>query len=170
MQDLNFPREYAFDLRETGEGTEVFDPQRRRHVLLTPEEWVRQHLVRHLIEDLGFPGGRTAVETGFSHQGMQQRADIICYDRQGEPLLMAECKAPDVKIRQNAFDQIARYNESVQAYCLVVTNGLAHYCYVIDRDERRYDFLDRIPKYEELESRDTQAGQEKNGADRKAEG
>lgn len=152
MQELNFPRRYAFELRESEAGSEVFDTQRRRYVVVTPEEWVRQHLVRHLVEDLGYPGGRTAVETGFTHQGIQQRADVICYDRKGSPLLMAECKAPDVKIRQNVFDQIARYNESVDAGCLVVTNGMTHYCYAIDRDKGRYEFLDRIPRYVELET------------------
>jgi hypothetical protein len=156
MQALNFPRAYDFDLRESEAGTEVFDTQRRRHVLVTPEEWVRQHLVRYLVEDLGFPAGLVAVETGFTHRGTQHRADVICHDRQGKPLLMAECKAPEVKLRQNAFDQIARYNQSVEAYCLVVTNGLTHYCYVIDREQQNYRFLDRIPSYEEVASRDLQ--------------
>ena len=117
---------------------------------LTPEEWVRQNLVRHLVQDLGFPAGRTAVESGFSHRGVQHRADVIVYDRSGEPVLMAECKAPDVKIKQEAFDQVARYNTSVGADYLVVTNGITHYCYALDRKERSYRFLRSLPRYEDL--------------------
>ncbi len=150
MQPLNFPRQYAFDIRTSGEKSTIFDPLRRKHVRLTPEEWVRQNLVQYLIQDLGFPVGRTAIETGFTHQGIQHRADVIVYDRQGKPVLVAECKAPDVKIKQDVFDQIARYNTSVQANYLVVTNGLTHYCYVIDREKRTYRFLDQLPRYEDL--------------------
>ena len=153
MQSLNFPRAYGFDIRESDRGANIFDPLRRRFVLATPEEWVRLNLVQHLIQDLGYPGGRTAVETGFSYRGAQHRADVIVYDRQGKAVLMAECKAPEVKIRQAVFDQIARYNTSVKADCLVVTNGLTHYCYEIDRELKTYRFLDRLPKYEELETR-----------------
>ena len=81
------------------------------------------------------------------------KADVIVYDHQGKPVLMAECKAPEVKIRQAVFDQIARYNTAVMADCLLVTNGLAHYCYEIDRELRTYHFLDRLPTYDELVTR-----------------
>lgn len=150
MQPLNFPPDYAFDIRTSGGKSTIFDPLRRKHVRLTPEEWVRQNLVQYLIQDLGFPVGLTAIETGFTHQGIQHRADMIVYDRGGNPVLMAECKAPDVKIKQDVFDQIARYNTSVQANYLVVTNGLTHYCYVLNREERTYRFLDQLPRYQDL--------------------
>jgi predicted type IV restriction endonuclease len=150
MHQLNFPQHFDFDIRDTEGKDYIFDPLRRKYVRLTPEEWVRQHLIQYLTQDLGFPAGRTAIESGFSHQGILHRADLIVHNRQGKPVLMAECKAPEVKLNQNAFDQIARYNTSVQADCLVVTNGLTHYCYVLDRGEKTYRFLEQLPKYEEL--------------------
>jgi len=149
MRSLNFP-EYGFDIRTDDGKAVIFDPLRRKYVRLTPEEWVRQHLLRHLVQDLGFPQGRTAVETGFTYQGLPYRADVIVYNRQGTPLLMAECKAPDVRINQSAFDQIAWYNREVQAEYLLVTNGLDHYCFVIDRERKTYRFLEKLPRYEEL--------------------
>ena len=128
----------------------VLDPLRQKYVTLTPEEWVRLHFVQYLIQDLGFPQGRTAIETGFVFQRMQCRVDVLVYDKQGKPVLMGECKAPDVKIRQRAFDQIGRYNTAVKATCLVVTNGLEHYCCVVDRAQNTYQFLDALPRYEAL--------------------
>ena len=149
MQSLNFP-DYEFDIRTDDRKPVIFDAQRRKYVRLTPEEWVRQHLVRHLLQDLGFPRGRTAIETGFSYQGMHYRADVVVYGQKGNPILMAECKAPDVKIVQRTFDQVAWYNKAVGARYLLVTNGLGHYCFVVDRERRTYEFLEKLPRYEEL--------------------
>ena len=149
MRSLNFP-EYAFDIRTDDGKAVIFDPFRRKYVRLTPEEWVRQHLICHLVQDLGFPKGRTAVETGFTYQGLPYRADVIVYNRQGVPLLMAECKSPDVRINQRTFDQVAWYNREVQAEYLLVTNGLDHYCFAIDRERKTYRFLEKLPRYEEL--------------------
>ncbi len=150
MQRLNFPSAYAFDLREVDGHREILDPLRRKYVRLTPEEWVRQNLVQYLIADLGYPRGLTAIEKGIDLHGKPFRADVIVYDRQGQAVLMAECKEPAVAIGQDTFDQIAVYNRVVQARCLVVSNGLVHYCYAIDREKEEYRFLDRVPRYEEL--------------------
>ena len=153
MQRLNFPIAPSFEV-EVRDGREmILDTLRQKFVALTPEEWVRQHFVRYLIDGLGFPGGRTAVETGFVFQGMQCRADVLVYDRQGKALLMGECKAPGVKLTQQTFDQIGRYNTVVQADYLVVTNGLQHYCCAIDRAANTYRFLDAVPRYEDILSR-----------------
>ena len=151
MRRLNFPTEYTFDLREIDGHREILDPLRRKYVRLTPEEWVRQHLVRYLTSELGYPRGLTAVEKGINLHGKPFRADIIVYDNQGRAVLMAECKEPDVGIRQETFDQIAVYNRVVQARCLLVSNGLDHYCYAIDREREEYRFLDRVPRYEEFD-------------------
>ena len=151
MTPLNFPQHFDFDIRDAKGKDYIFDPLRRKYVRLTPEEWVRQHLVTYLIQDLGYPSGRTAIESGFTHQGALHRADVIVHNRQGEPVLMAECKEPEVAIRQETFDQIAVYNRVVQARCLLVSNGLVHYCYAIDRNREEYRFLDRVPRYEELQ-------------------
>lgn len=149
LAPLNFPS-CAFDI-QTKDGKEmILDSIRKKYVRLTPEEWVRQHFVQYLIQELGYPQGLTAIETGFVFQGMQCRADVLVHDRHGKAVLMGECKAPDVKIKQNVFDQIGRYNTVVKATYLVVTNGMQHYCCRIDREQNQYRFLEALPRYEDL--------------------
>ena len=149
LAPLNFPS-YAFDFQTEDAKEMILDSIRRKYVRLTPEEWVRQNFVQYLIQELGYPQGLTAIETGFVFQGMQCRADVLVHDRQGEAGLMGECKAPDVKIKQNVFDQIGRYNTVVKATYLVVTNGMQHYCCRIDREQNQYRFLEALPRYEDL--------------------
>jgi hypothetical protein len=141
MQALNLPA-YDFQIRRDGERAMIFDPVRQKYV--------REHFVQYLIHERGFPRALLALEMGFTYQRMARRADVVAYDRQGKPLLMAECKAPDVEIRQAAFDQVARYNTVVEARYLVVTNGLVHYCCAIDRAAHTYRFLDELPAYAAL--------------------
>ena len=150
MQHLNFPSAYPFDIREVEGKRNILDPLRRKYVRLTPEEWVRQNLVQYLIVDLGYPRGLTSIEKGIDLHGKPFRADVIVHDRHGQAVLMAECKEPSVRISQDTFDQIAVYNRVVQARCLLVSNGLDHYCYAIDGGKEEYRFLDRVPRYEEL--------------------
>lgn len=146
---LNLPA-YGAQVRMEGEKAMIFDPLRRKYVRLTPEEWVRQHFVQFMIRERGYPKALIAVEMGFTYQKMGRRADVVVHDRKGQPLLMVECKAPDVEVRQATFDQVARYNMVVQARYLVVTNGLVHYCCRLDRTQHTYHFLDDLPRYEEL--------------------
>ena len=150
LQDLNFPA-YDFRRDERDGKAVIFDPVRRQWVRLTPEEWVRQHLVQHLIQDRDVPAGLVAVEKAFPFEGRTWRADVVVHDRRdGRPLLVAECKAPRVEVIQDAFDQVARYNRVAGARCLVVTNGQAHYCCRREADDGTYRFLDHLPTYEEL--------------------
>ncbi len=146
---LNLPP-YDFLVREIDGKAMIFDPVRKKYVRLTPEEWVRQHVVQYLIRDRGVPPGLVAIEAAFTYARMPRRADVIVHDRSGRPLLMVECKAPDVEIRQAAFDQVARYNTVVRAQYLMVTNGLVHYCCRIDHSAGTYHFLDALPRYEAL--------------------
>jgi len=149
MYALNLPA-YDFTIRQIDGKEMILDPVRRKYVRLTPEEWVRQHFVQYLVREQGVPAALVAVEMGFAYQGMQRRADVVVYDRQGRPLMMVECKAPDVAVRQDVLDQVARYNKVVQARYLVVTNGLIHYCCVLDREAHTYRFLEALPRYEAL--------------------
>lgn len=149
MDSLNLP-EYDFTFQGVGETRMIFDPVRRRYVALTPEEWVRQHFVQFLIRERGVPRGLVAIEPEFKYNGMSRRADVVVYGRNGKPVLAGECKAPEVEIRQAAFDQLARYNTIVQAKYLVVTNGIVHYCCRVDRANGTYAFLDDLPPYDEL--------------------
>ena len=149
LPDLNLPP-YDFKIREDGGKAMIFDPIRRKYVRLTPEEWVRQHFVQYLVQDLGTPPALVAIEGGFTYQGMPRRADVVVHDRRGQPLLMVECKAPSVEVRQATFNQVARYNKVVRARYLVVTNGQVHYACLLDREQHTYRFLDDLPSYDEL--------------------
>lgn len=149
MQRLNLPA-YDVAIRDERGKAMIFDPVRQKYVRLTPEEWVRQHFVQFLVQEQGVPRALVAVEMAFTYQGMARRADVVVHDRQGQPLMMVECKAPEVEIRQDVFDQVARYNRVVRARYLVVTNGLIHYCAALDPEHHTYRFLDALPCYEEL--------------------
>jgi len=149
VETLNLPT-YDFRIEERTNGRVVYDPIRQTYVRLTPEEWVRQHFVQYLIQEQGVPAGLVAIEAGFQYQGQPRRADILAHDRQGDPLLLVECKAPRVSIGQDAFDQGAGYNLVLGAPFLVVTNGKMHYACRIDFDDRSYTFLDDLPRYADL--------------------
>lgn len=149
METLNLPA-YDFSTRQKGDRTFIYDAIRQKYVRLTPEEWVRQHFVQYLIQARGVPRGLVVIEHRFTYQGMPRRADIVVHDRQGQPLLMTECKAPEVAIQQETFDQVARYNRVIQARYLIVTNGFDHYCCRIDYETRGYEFLEEVPPYEDL--------------------
>ena len=150
MQTLNLPKADLKIDRNGGRPT-VFDPLRRRHVVLTPEEWVRQHFVRFLQDCRHFPAGAIANEVTVELNGMRKRCDTLVYGPHAEPLMIVEYKAPSVSITQQVFDQICRYNMQLRVRWLVVSNGLQHYCCRIDYRQMTYDFLNDIPCYGELE-------------------
>ncbi len=147
MQQLNFPV-YQFKLRKNGIVNEIFDSFRKKYVVLTPEEWVRQHMLQFLVKERSFPASLIAVEMGLKYNQMQKRADILAYDKQGAPYLLVECKAPEVKITQETFHQIARYNMTFKVKYLVVTNGLNHFCCLMDYSNNTFQYLETIPVFE----------------------
>ena len=128
----------------------IYDSLRKKYVALTPEEWVRQHFVSYLTGWLGYPPGLIRVEAAFRLNSMLRRADILVHDRAGEPVLIVECKAPEVKITQEVFDQIINYNFSYEVRYLVVTNGIVHFAAKIDSARRSFILLDHIPDYETI--------------------
>ncbi len=147
---LNFPRTYDFTTRTVDGRREILDGLRRQYVVLTPEEWVRQNLVQFLVQDMDYPRGLIAIEHSLEVHGQLHRADLVVYDRGGTPLLVGECKEPKVAISQETLDQIAHYNRTLRARYLLVSNGLQHYCYAIDRERNQFRFLDHLPRYAEL--------------------
>ena len=149
METLNLPT-YEFRTAEREGKRVIYDSLREQYVHLTPEEWVRQHFVQYLMQELDVPGGLVAIEAAFRYQDQPRRADVIVHDRQGDPLLLVECKAPRVSIKQDAFDQCARYNIVLEAPYLVVTNGQTHYACAIDFENQTYSFLDDLPPYDQL--------------------
>jgi hypothetical protein len=146
MQQLNLPA-YQFKLKQDGERTQIFDAIRKKYVVLTPEEWVRQNFLQYLIQDKNFPASLIAVEVGLKYNRLQKRADVLVYDKQGSPLVIVECKAPEVKITQDTFDQIARYNMTFKVKYLVVTNGINHFCCLMDYTDNTYKYLEVIPGF-----------------------
>ena len=146
MQRLNLP-EYQFKLRKNGANNEIFDAFRKKYVVLTPEEWVRQNILQFLIKERNFPASLIAVEIGLKYNQLRKRADILVYDKQGQPYLLIECKAPEIKITQETFHQIARYNMSFKVKYLVVTNGINHFCCSMDYTNNTFQYLETIPEY-----------------------
>lgn len=148
--DLNLPC-FSFRIKEHSGKKLIFDGFRRRWVMLTPEEWVRQNFARYLTAVKHFPATLVAIERSLRINQHDFRTDIVLFSRSGAPIVVVECKAPEVKISQQVFDQIARYNLEIRVNYLIVTNGLSHYCCRFDRDELTYTFLPEIPDYKELD-------------------
>jgi len=148
---LNLPQ-YTFRTSEKQGKKIIFDGFRRRWVALTPEEWVRQNFARYLTEVKHFPASLVAVERSLRINQRDFRTDIVLFSKSGMPLVVVECKAPEVKITQQVFDQIARYNLDLRVSYLIVTNGLMHYCCKFEQEQLSYIFLPEIPDYRELES------------------
>lgn len=115
----------------------VWDELRKKQLVLTPEEWVRQHLVHYLRGSLGYPSTAFALEGGFKLLGKTQRSDLLIY-RKGQPLLLGECKAPQVKISQETFDQACRYNLHYKVPYLVISNGLETYWAKVESDNLKF--------------------------------
>lgn len=149
MKPLKLPA-YSYRIKETPKGNLIYDPFRRKYVALTPEEWVRQHFLNYLAEVLKYPKGLIQVEAGFRLNSMLRRADILVHDRAGQPVLIVECKAPEVKINQAVFDQIINYNFSYGVKYLVVTNGITHFPGKINKELHTFVLMDHIPDYETI--------------------
>jgi len=143
---LNLPA-YSFRIKSKENKLFIFDVIRKKNVVLTPEEWVRQHVVNFLITEKRYPTSLIAIEKQLVLHGLTKRTDILVFDRQGLPELIVECKAPHITITQESFDQIARYNMKLNAKYLFVTNGLAHYYCQIDHLNERYTYLESLPSY-----------------------
>tara|TARA_B100000287_G_C20473510_1_gene718200 strand:+ start:135 stop:587 length:453 start_codon:yes stop_codon:yes gene_type:complete len=130
--------------------TQVFDVVRKKYLLLTKEERVRQYFINYINRYKGYPLGLIGVERTINYNSMKIRADIIIYNNQGIAQMIVECKAPEVKITQQTFDQIARYNFNLKAPFLAVTNGIQHFCCSLDYEHNKIIFLDQIPNFNEL--------------------
>ena len=146
MQKLNLP-DYSFHVKSTEKGDYILDCVRKKYVRLTPEEWVRQHFIRYLIEEKKYPKGRMAVEEALKGTAVPQRADIVVYDRQGAPDIIVECKAPSVPITQQVMDQAVRYHMGLSGRIICLTNGLMHVYAVLDHAGRRFRYMRELPDY-----------------------
>jgi len=152
MLKLNFPS-YIFKIQETDKGNEIFDSIRKKYVAFTDEEWVRQHCIAYLIKEKAYPASLIAVEKALVVNGLRKRTDIVVFGKDGTAKLIVECKASHIKITNEVFDQIARYNMTLKVNYLMVTNGLQHYCCLINHQEASYKFLEEVPDFGELANR-----------------
>ena len=146
MQRLNLPT-YNFKFKSSENKTLIFDKLRKKYVVLTPEEWVRQHYVCFLIEEKEYPISLIALEKQLIINNRKKRTDILVFNNKGNHEIIVECKAPSIKITQDTFDQIARYNLKLKANYLIVTNGLEHFYCKMDFEKETYIFLKDIPRH-----------------------
>lgn len=146
MQQLNFPK-YNFRFKSNENKTLIFDIVRKKFIVLTPEEWVRQHVIHLLISEKKYPLSHINVEKQLKLNDTIKRYDIVVFNPNGSIQIIIECKAPKISINQQVFDQIARYNFVVQANYLMVTNGIDHYYCQMDIANEKYIFLKEIPQY-----------------------
>lgn len=146
MQQLNLPT-YQFKIKSSENKQLIFDKIRKKYVVLTPEEWVRQNFVEYLLIEKKYPISLIAVEKQVVVNKLKKRFDILVFDKQGNHHIIVECKSPKIKITQDTFDQIARYNLRLDAHYLLVTNGLEHFYCTLDSEKEQYTFLKEIPDY-----------------------
>ena len=129
------------------EKTHIFDIVRKKYLLLTPEEWVRQNFIHYLNKEKKYPLGLMGVEQMVKYNSLKTRADIVIYNLEGKPNVIVECKAPEVKITQDTFNQIAKYNSQLKVKYLIVTNGMKHFCCQMDYENNKITFLEDVPAY-----------------------
>lgn len=153
MKQLNLPS-YSFTITGKEGSRMILDTLRRKFVKLTPEEWVRQNFVRYLIHEGGYPPGLIGIEVMFRYNTMKKRADILVHNRMGEPVLIVECKSPDINIsdfyEDKVYDQIGGYNLGLKLPFAIVTNGLVNYAFRFDTERNQYVHLLEIPVYNDL--------------------
>ncbi|NGY37035.1 type I restriction enzyme HsdR N-terminal domain-containing protein [Flavobacterium sp. XN-5] len=146
MQQLDFSS-YTFRFKNSENKVSIFDEIRKKFIILTPEEWVRQHVVRFLLEEKKYPKSLINVEKVLKVNGLRKRYDVVVFKNDGSIDVLIECKAPEIKIAQATFDQIARYNMTMKAEYLMVTNGMNHYFCQMDFENEKYQFLSELPEY-----------------------
>jgi hypothetical protein len=146
MIPLNLPTS-DFRFKELYGKKAIYDILRKKFVILTPEEWVRQHLIHFLINQYKYPKSLIKIETGLTYNEIGGRSDIIVYNREGKVFMLVECKAAEIQLTDSVFRQAGRYNQKYKAEHLAVTNGINHYCCRIDYTTGNYQFLDDFPVF-----------------------
>lgn len=147
MVKLNLPS-FNVQINRIDEKVSIFDVLRKRYVILTPEEWVRQHFLNYLIEHLGYPRALIKVEGGLTFNTLRKRSDIVVYNRQGQPWMVVECKAHDVRLNQRIIEQASTYNRTLKAKYIVITNGMAHICCEVDWSLNKTVVLAKLPDFD----------------------
>jgi len=143
---LNLPS-FEYKLKNSENKVFIFDVIRKKYIQLTPEEWVRQHWIHHFINNKHYPKSLISIEKQLLVNQLKKRTDIVIYNKKAKAYILVECKAPSVKITQSVFDQIARYNLSLKAKYLILSNGINHFFAEFDADNKSITQITDIPKY-----------------------
>jgi hypothetical protein len=146
MYKLNLP-DFDYKLKKAEGKVWIFDVIRKKYLVLTPEEWVRQHFVHYLINDFKYPKSLIKIEGGLIYNQLQKRTDILIFDREAKPWMVIECKSPDLKLSHITLQQASVYNSTLKAKYLTVTNGLQYFCSATDWTEGKVTLLDELPSY-----------------------
>jgi len=144
---LNFPS-FEYRIRTVARGYEIWDNLRKKYIKLTPEEWVRQHVINYLITEKEYPAGRLALEMQHKYLQQERRTDLIAFSANVEPCLLVECKAPEIKLSSNVIEQSMLYNSQIKAPYTLITNGLVHYCFQTDYIAQKSIYINEIPNYQ----------------------
>ncbi len=146
MKQLKFPS-CDFSIKRDEDQLFIFDEVRKKWIVLTPEEWVRQHVVFYLVGQKNYPASLIAIEKSIKVNTRTKRFDIACYNSLANPIVLIECKAPDVSIDRSTMEQALRYNSKIQAPCIVLTNGLDLVCALIDFNTKKVSYISDIPDF-----------------------
>lgn len=149
MIELNFPR-YSFSIKRQGDKALIFDEFRKKWIVLTPEEWVRQHVLMYVFKEKGYPKSLISVEKLVNVNGLKQRFDAVLFNNNARPIAIIECKSPSIKITEEVFYQALRYNAQIGAPYIVLTNGINTYCGNIDIINKKFSYIKEIPSYKNL--------------------
>ena len=147
MHQLNLPA-FDYKLKKVEGKVWIFDVIRKKYIVLTPEEWVRQHFIHYLLSELKYPKSLLKVEGGLTYNQLHKRSDILVFDREGKPWMLIECKSPSLKLSDLTMHQAAAYNASLKAKYLTITNGLIHLCASTDWAEGKTTLLNQLPIYQ----------------------
>jgi len=148
MIDINLHEFRSFlKIKIDGDNKFIWDPIRKKYLVPQPEELVRQLLILYLNKKRNYPMSRIQVEKSLKVLGQIKRFDIIVFDQDIKPYLLIECKSHREPINQSVIDQVSRYNITLNAPYLLVTNGVQSYCCSINKESKEVRFLDHIPNY-----------------------
>jgi len=146
MKTLNLPP-YEYKLKQEEEKIFIFDALRKKYIVLTPEEWVRQHFIQYIINSLNYPRSLIKVEGGLTYNRLKKRSDIVIFNQVGSPWMVIECKSPDQKINNQTLQQVSIYNSTLKAKYVALTNGMKHLCCVIDHPAKLTTPVSQFPKF-----------------------
>jgi len=150
IQPLNLPKVSGLKLSKKGQDLFIFDIFRKKNLKLTPEEWVRQHLLHFLVNEKSYPAAKIGVEYLVKVDQLTRRCDAIVFDDEWQPLLLIECKEPAVKLTNEVLFQVAQYNKSVNVKWILMTNGLEHWMLDLVSNKNKFVLADEFPSYHEI--------------------